>query len=125
MCLITKVTICIYLEAEMECFDISLHKISKKSTWTFGSCSSSLEFTKAGVYTEKCCISPGVHILSCNDPFDDDWSRRPLILQGHEFCNDYVGKTAIVQLNLTGTNRSKGNCTFRVYGKIDFFWKNN
>ena len=94
--------ICIPLEPDVECFDISLRKISNTSSWAFGSCSNTLEYSKSGVYIEKCCMPQGVYILSCNNHDDDDWSRSTLSLQGHEFCNDYVGNSAMIQLNLAG-----------------------
>ena len=54
-------------------------------------------------------MSQGVYILSCNNHNDDDWSRSALTLQGHEFCNDYVGNKAMITLNITGIISSNDN----------------
>ena len=97
---------CTFLEPGLECFDISFRKLNEMTTWKFGNCSSSLEFFKPGIYIEKCCVSPGNHILTCNNNEGDDWSRSVLIIKGHHFCNDYVGNTAMIRLNLQGTVKS-------------------
>ena len=96
-----------FLESDLECFDISLRKISKSSSWAFGSCSSSLEYSSSGIYIEKCCISPGDHILTCNNHEGTDWSRNVLTIKGHQLCNDYVGYTAMIRLNIEGTVKSR------------------
>ena len=93
-----------FSEVNIECFEISLRKVSNSSSWALGSCYSSVQYSEPGVYVEKCCISSGLHVLTCNNDDDDDWSRSPLILQGHEFCNDYVGNKAMIHINLTGVS---------------------
>ena len=95
------------LEPESECFDVSLHKISHATSWKLGACSSSLQYSIPGIYIEKCCISPGDHILTCMNPEGNDWSRSALNLLGHEFCNDYVGNTAMIPLNIKGNIKGK------------------
>ena len=91
------------LDPELECFDVSLYNIRPATSWTIGNCSSSLNYSEPGVYIAKCCISPGHHILTCDDTDSDDWSLSGLIILGHEFCRDYVGKNARIRLNITGT----------------------
>ena len=95
-----------YLSAEptTECFDVSFSKtyITRNTRWTIGDCSSSLEYSYPGVYTENCCVSPVDIILTCANPDNDDWSRNVLTLLGHEFCNDYVGNHAMIRLNIKG-----------------------
>ena len=90
-----------FIENDKECFDISLRKVRDTASWELGSCSLSLEYVTPGVYIEKCCVTPGEHILTCNN-HEDDWSRSVLILRGHHFCNDYVGYKAMIRLNISG-----------------------
>ena len=100
-----------FLAPGLECFDISFHKTNNMSSWEFGSCSSSPEFSTAGIYIDKCCISPGEHILTCKKTDGHDWSRSVLTLKGHQFCNDYVGSKTMITLNLEGTITSRKTYT--------------
>ena len=77
------------------------------ANWKLGNCSSSLGFVKPGIYIEKCCVSPGDHILTCDNHEGTDWSRNVLTIKGHQFCNDYVGYTAMIRLNIEGTVKSR------------------
>ena len=73
--------------------------------WSIGHCNDSLKWMGSGTYTEKCCISGGLHILSCKarSHGDRDWSNNILTMLGHQFCNDFVGHNAFIVLNVTGT----------------------
>ena len=92
----------------MECFYIST-KIPTKTSWKIGGCSFSYDHFTPGLYTESCCLLPGEYILTCTNPEGKDWSHSGLTLHGHAFCNDYVGRAAMIRLNITGnfgsTNR--------------------
>ena len=87
-----------------KCFDVSMYKPTSDFKWSFGHCSGSEHWLGSGIYTNKCCISEGWHILSCSISSlgKYDWSRSPLTLLGHTFCDDFVGRIAFISLNISG-----------------------
>ena len=101
-------TSCIYKKRQYDptskCFDVSMYKPTSDFGWSLGHCSSSGIWLEAGTYTEKCCISEEVHILSCinTGPERHDWSSSILIMLGHQFCDDVVGHKAFIRLNISG-----------------------
>ena len=87
-----------------KCFDVSMYKPTSDFGWSFGHCSGSGNWQGAGIYTDKCCVSEGWHILTCsiNSLGHSDWSRSPLMMLGHTFCDDFVGHVAFIALNISG-----------------------
>ena len=72
-------------------------------TWSLGHCSTSLKWRGPGTYIEKCCLSKGVHMLTCNaDRTNIDWSSNVVMVMGHRFCEDFVGYEAVFPINISG-----------------------
>ena len=115
-----------FLEPRSKCFDVSFRKMSDNSNWAIGTCYSSLQYQNPGIYIERCCVLPGDHILTCIQPDNDDWSQGVLTLLGHEFCNDYVGNIAMIQLNIERKIANRKSCTliFVTILLIEFIFDN-
>ena len=92
------------LEPNSKCFDVSMYKPTSDFEWTFGHCSGSDIWLGSGVYTDKCCLSEGWHILTCSirSYLQHDWSNSILIMLGHQFCDDFNGFKAFIRLNVSG-----------------------
>ena len=72
-------------------------------TWSLGPCSISQTWLRPGTYIERCCLSKGVHILTCKTGrAKNDWSHNVVIIMGHRFCEDFVGYEALFPINITG-----------------------
>ena len=98
--------LCLYdlLGDGSECFDVSIYKHTPWYEWSFGHCSMSPIWLGSGIYTDKCCISDGVHILRCSTKshHKGDWSNTVVMMLGHQFCDDFVGHNAFIELNISG-----------------------
>ena len=92
-------------ESSSACFDVSMYKPTKDFGWSLGTCSDSRIWLGSGTYTDKCCISDGLQILSCQTSShgQQDWSKTTLRMLGHQFCDDFAGRNAFIPLNVTGT----------------------
>ena len=81
-------------------------------TWLLGNCSQTQKWRGPGTYTESCCLSKGVHTLTCKTSrAKTDWSSNVVMVMGHRFCEDFVGYEAVFSINISGVF---------IYGKI---WK--
>ena len=102
-------TSCIYKKRQYDptskCFDVSMYKSTSDFGWSFGNCSGSDKWLGSGTYTDKCCTSDVLHILSCSTSSHDqrDWSSTVLTMLGHQFCDDFAGHNAFISLNVSGT----------------------
>ena len=85
-----------------KCFDIELYTTSVGNGWSFGHCQSSQEYVGVGMYTEKCCLPQGPHILSCMSFDSHGWGRSFVLLLGHRFCDDHVGYKAMSMIDVFG-----------------------
>ena len=97
---------CIYkkkrYELDSKCFDVSMHKHTANYGWSFGNCSHSSKWLGTGTYTDKCCVVGGKHILDCRANHGEiDWSGSPLIMLGHQFCDDVVGQRLLIAVNVS------------------------
>ena len=88
-------------------------KKNATARWTLGSCSSlnSVEkyetYQYPAVYTERCCLEPGVHTLVCyNDPPAQGWKDTYLIINTHRYCNDFYGYQSFQKVTVTGTRQN-------------------
>ena len=72
-------------------------------TWSLGDCSPSQTWLSPGTYIERCCLSKGVHVLTCKTGrAKNDWSYTAVIIMGHRFCEEYVGYEAVFSINISG-----------------------
>lgn len=83
---------------------MSIYKPTPGYAWSFGHCSVSIKWLGSGTYTDKCCIPEGQHILRCSSGSTGkgDWSNAVVMMLGHQFCDDFVGHTAFIPLNVSG-----------------------
>ena len=98
---------------ETEKENSTMLKENATARWNLGSCSSlnSLFFEGdevyqyPAVYTERCCLEPGIHVLSChNTPPAQGWKDTHLIINGHRHCDDFMGYKSFQKISLTGKN---------------------
>ena len=60
--------------------------------WSLGPCSNSTKYKDFKMYTEKCCVSPGIHILICYaDKQPDGWKGGYIELLGRRYCDGFIG----------------------------------
>ena len=87
-----------------KCFDVSMYKSTSDFGWALGNCSGSDEWLGSGTYTDKCCISDESQVLTCSTRSRGrrDWSNCILMMLGHQFCDDFVGHNAFIEINVTG-----------------------
>ena len=86
------------------CFDVYMTRGSTPDdTWLLGNCSQSQKWRGPGTYTESCCLSKGVHTLTCKTSrAKNDWSNNVVMFMGHRFCEDFVGYEAVFSINISG-----------------------
>ena len=97
------------------CVDIELHigdetKLSstahiKKSPvrWNLGDCSSvkGSEYHFKALYIQRCCLQPGIQLLSCySDPPAVGWKGAYITIDGHRYCDNFVGYRFLQKLNI-------------------------
>ena len=77
--------------------------------WDLGSCSSfnfalgDTSYQYAALYTQKCCIEPGIHILTCyNSPVARGWLDAYLLIEGHRHCDNFGGFKSLQSLTVPG-----------------------
>ena len=86
------------------CFDVYMTmRSTPDDTWLLGNCSQSQKWRGPGTYTESCCLSKGVHTLTCKTSRSkNDWSNNVVMFMGHRFCEDFVGYEAVFSINISG-----------------------
>ena len=90
----------------LECFDIKV-TINKKDhlrkiTWILGSCASSNRYIDHMIYLERCCLHPGIYVLSCYDDRNEGWNNAYLDILGHRYCDDFLGYKAMRRVTIPG-----------------------
>ena len=74
-----------------------------ENSWSLGHCSQSQTWVGPGTYIESCCLSKGVHTLTCKTSrAKNDWSSNVVMVMGHRFCEDFVGYEAVFSINISG-----------------------
>ena len=89
----------------------SILKNSSTARWELGSCSS-LNFIASGttyeypaVYTERCCLQPGRHTLTCyNTPPSRGWKNAYIMIDGHLHCDNFVSYKSFQKIDVKGRN---------------------
>ena len=73
---------------------------------------------------ERCCITPGYHILTCHNekgPFG--WGKSSIEIQGQRYCDDFVGFEAmrkVLVLDECKYRNLKNHRFFHEYQSNDF-----
>ena len=71
-------------------------------------------------YNEKCCVSPGKHILTCEDTYGDGWHGGYLQFKdmfgnywGNQYCKDFTsGHKYSTEVTIHSTNGKQNNIIF-------------
>ena len=58
------------------------------------------------IYTEVCCLSSEKVILICTATDENGWKDAHLMINGHRFCDDFVGYKAMMSLDVQGNGWS-------------------
>ena len=113
-CLILKLCWYSLTGKDLICFDVHMSDRSTTDyTWSLGHCSPSQGWPHPGTYVDRCCLSKGVHMLTCKTArAKNDWSHNVVIIMGHRFCEDYVGYEAVFSINISGAFT---NCKILMY----------
>ena len=87
-----------------KCFDVSMYKPASDFKWSFGHCSSAHNVMMGlGTYIQKCCLSEGIHLLTCKTArHETDWSNNVVMILGHRFCEDFVGYEEVTPIHISG-----------------------
>ena len=113
-----------FLSFLLVCLDVQLNVVGKtqnESTtilenistarWILGSCSSlnsidyGAKYQYPALYTERCCLAPGIHTLVCyNDPPARGWKDSYILINGHRYCDDFLGFKSFQKIIATGAN---------------------
>ena len=87
----------------MTCLDITMYKSAPEYKWSLGHCLSRHKYIGPGTYTEKCCTSEKKITLTCSTNTEqEDWSMHTVMLRGHQFCDDLVGRKGMIEIDLAG-----------------------
>ena len=118
---ISKYNKCVF--ALVVCFDIQLNikgetlyektsRLKNNSTvrWKLGACSSlnSIEagstYQYSAIYIERCCLDSGRYTLVCyNSPPAKGWNNAHIIINGHQYCDDFVTYESFQKILVTGS----------------------
>ena len=92
--------VCIYVELR-----IAKEDTSKNVRWTLGDCSSmNVEmYENKGSFAQRCCLTPGRHILTCeNSNLEMGWKNAKILIDGHSYCDDFLAYKAMRVITVTG-----------------------
>ena len=70
--------------------------------WSLGTCFTTLRPSYATKYTQRCCLVPQKYTLSCHNSVPEGWRNVFIKIQGHRYCDDFVGYTAMREINVEG-----------------------
>ena len=54
------------------------------------------------IYVERCCLHPGIYVLSCYDDRNEGWNNAYLDILGHRYCDDFLGYKAMRRVTIPG-----------------------
>ena len=73
--------------------------------WSLGACSNSKEYTNDKEFVEEgCYLAPGKHTLNCcniKQPYG--WKKGFIVINGHRFCDDFMGYKALRHIFISST----------------------
>ena len=89
--------------------------------WSLGTCSSGnsdVKYEAAAQYKERCCLTPGEHILLCHtSDYSLGWKHAQIRINGHSYCDDYISLKAMrkITIHSMGDYQSHVSMTYIVY----------
>ena len=92
MILIFSIAVCV--EIKIRVIKENEEMLNITHQWELSSCKGSISYISNSTYDklERCCLKPGQHILTChNEKGPYGWGRSSIQIQGHHYCNDFVG----------------------------------
>ena len=92
-----------------------------ENSWTLGTCSSSQTYEDNKEYSDKCCLAPGTHTLTCKDSYGDGWEGGYIEFQESKYCDGFIsGYNENIQVNI-----QSGRCMryFNVLLSLGFYWQ--
>ena len=61
------------------------------------------KFMYSGNYTQRCCLKPGKHTLTCYTTDESlGWEGAKITIDGHIFCDDFITYRAMREIIVTG-----------------------
>ena len=94
-------------------------------TWEMGSCfgpnkkrhnGENWPYEKKGTYLERCCLSPGLYVLTCrNEKGPFGWGNSFLEIQGMRYCDDFFGSKTFRQVLV------QGKCLISLFKNLIYF----
>ena len=79
-----------------------------------------LEFVGNVTWTKMCCLIPGHYTLTCKATNENGWTKAYLLINGHRFCDDFVGRKAMRDLDVSGISMNLYICTYTSYKAVLF-----
>ena len=71
--------------------------------WEFGPCYGNFNYRERTEYTQRCCVKKAKHELTCyNTRFPDGWYEHRIEIQGHQYCDDFIGYKLIRDVQING-----------------------
>ena len=77
--------------------------------WKLGSCASlnsnvgGATYQYPAIYTERCCLEPGIYTLSCyNFPPAQGWKNAYIVIMGHRYCDNFVSYVSFQKIAIEG-----------------------
>lgn len=87
-----------------------------ESSWTLGTCKSAETYSKRhSTYTQRCCVVPGQHLLTCDDSAGNGWHGGFIKIWqfggwGARICEDFTtGHQQRQDIDILGNFKSKMN----------------
>lgn len=85
---------------------ISEKELSKNIRWSLDHCTFEKPFEiykKNGKFAHRCCLTPGNHILTCeNSDLAIGWNHAKIVIEGHSYCDDFLAYKAMRIVAFTG-----------------------
>ena len=98
--MILNILVCIDIEIIVEAVG------PKSLRWSLGTCSSGNnknKYNKNARYKERCCLAPGIHILSCYSSDQSlGWKYLQIRINGHSYCDDFISFKAMRKVAIHG-----------------------
>ena len=80
--------------------------LSSNVRWSLDHCSSKKTFQMykdRGEFTQRCCLTPGNHILTCeNSDLAIGWNHAKIVIEGHTYCDDFLSYKAMRVIVVSG-----------------------
>ena len=73
--------------------------------WKLGNCSTVGKYEDNKQYLHRCCLKPGEYTLTCTNMNNDHgWKKGYIEIQGHRYCDDFMGYKSMRRITILGIN---------------------